>query len=126
MLRPRPGVGVPRFMQALSLAQLGLWPGVNRIPASPFRRLNAPGVESDGESLVPSPHIIGYKHSKSQNFFGGSMSRPLFGKFAMCVVIVMMVLSMATITWGQATQGRVDVTVLDEKNAYVPGAKIAL
>jgi hypothetical protein len=54
------------------------------------------------------------------------MSRPLFGKLVLCAVIVMMVMATATITWGQATQGRVDVTVLDEKAAYVPGAKIVL
>jgi Carboxypeptidase regulatory-like domain len=54
------------------------------------------------------------------------MSRPLFGKFVLCAVIIMMVMATATISWGQSTQGKVDVTVLDEKAAYVPGAKIVL
>jgi hypothetical protein len=54
------------------------------------------------------------------------MSRSSVGKFMMFVLMTILLVATATTTWGQATQGRVDVTVLDQKNAYVTGAKIVL
>lgn len=52
------------------------------------------------------------------------MSRSSFGKIILCVAMTIAV--MATATWAQSTQGRVDVTVLDQANAYVLDAKIVL
>jgi hypothetical protein len=57
---------------------------------------------------------------------GGSMSRSSFAKFVLYVVMALMVMATTTTTRGQSTQGRVDVTVLDEQRAYVPGVKIVL
>jgi len=54
------------------------------------------------------------------------MSRSSVGKFALFVLMTIVLMATATTTWAQSTQGRVDVTVLDQKNAYVPGAKIVL
>ena len=54
------------------------------------------------------------------------MSRSSFGKFVLCVAMAILAIVTSTATWGQSTQGKVDVTVLDQKNAYVPDAKIVL
>jgi len=54
------------------------------------------------------------------------MSRSSVGKFMMFVLMTIILVATATTTWGQSTQGRVDVTVLDQKKAYVTGAKIVL
>jgi hypothetical protein len=54
------------------------------------------------------------------------MSRSSFGKFILCVAMAILVMVTTSAAWGQSTQGKVEVTVLDQKNAYVPDAKIVL
>lgn len=54
------------------------------------------------------------------------MSRSFVERFVVCLIMTIAVMAMATASWAQSTQGRVDVTVLDQKGAYVPGAAISL
>jgi hypothetical protein len=63
---------------------------------------------------------------KSLSSRGGKMSRNVLVKFALCAVIALLVFANIAPIRAQSTQGRVDITVLDEKNAYVTGAKIVL
>src|SRR5215472_5975544 len=57
---------------------------------------------------------------------GGCMSRYSFGRFLLGVVMFLVVLATTPSGWGQHTQGRINVTVLDQQGAAVPGAKLEL
>ncbi len=54
------------------------------------------------------------------------MSRPSFARLVLCVATVLLMLATIPSAWGQATQGRVDVIVYDQKGSVMPGAKIVL
>jgi len=54
------------------------------------------------------------------------MSRSTFGRFLLGVVMLFVGLATTPSGWGQHTQGRINVTVVDQQGAAVPGAKLEL
>src|SRR5882724_3956767 len=112
-------------MQALSFSESGMH-GLSRFNSVRGYSRFFPQRPAACPPLIPITVIFCSNNRKSVFLTGGSMSRSSFGRIVLSVVIAMMVMATTTTIWGQSTQGKVDVTVLDQKNAYVAGARIVL